>query len=87
MANKVSYYKIIDGLNYDSALLELAENLIKGQGDGRISIVDSNKLLDKILDSGTITKVEYRTIFYIVKNFKFSKEAFQNILDKLINYD
>jgi hypothetical protein len=87
MANKVSYYKIIDGLNYDSALLELAENLIKGQGDGRISIVDSNKLLDKILDSGTITKVEYRTIFYIVKNFKFSKEAFLNILEKLIKYD
>jgi hypothetical protein len=87
MANKVSYYKIIDGLNYDSALLELAENLIKGQGDGRISIVDSNKLLDKILDSRTITKVEYRTIFYIVKNFKFSKEAFLNILEKLIKYD
>jgi hypothetical protein len=87
MANKVRYYKIIDGLNYDSALLELAENLIKGQGDGRISIVDSNKLLDKILDSGTITKVEYRTIFYIVKNFKFSKEAFLNILEKLIKYD
>jgi len=87
MANKVSYYKVIDGLNYDSVLLEVAENLIKGQGDGRISIDDSNKILDKILDGGTITKVEYRTIFYIVKNFKFTKEAFENILDKLIKYD
>jgi len=87
MVNKISYYKVIDGLNYDSALLELAENLIKGQGDGRISIDDSNKLLDKILDRGTITKVEYRTFFYILKNIKFTKEAFQSILDKLIKYD
>lgn len=87
MENKVSYYKVIDGLNFDAALLETADELIKGQGDGRISIEDSNKLLLKIFDGGRITKVESRTILYILKNYKLTEEASQNFLDKLIKYD
>jgi len=87
MNNKISYYKIIDGLNFDAALLDMADELIKGQGDGRISIDDSNKLLTKIFDGGTITKVECRTILYILKNYKLTNEASQNFLDKLIKYD
>jgi hypothetical protein len=87
MENKVSYYKVIDGLNFDAALLETADELIKGQGDGRISIEDSNKLLLKIFDGRTITKVEGRTILYILKNYKLTEEASQNFLDKLIKYD
>ena len=87
MANKVSYYKIIDGLNFDSELLNMAEELVKGQGDGRISIDDSNKLLAKIFDGRAVTKVEARTILYILKNFKLTIEATQNFLDKLIKFD
>mgnify|MGYP000238430058 CR=1 FL=1 len=48
MENKINYYKVIDGLNFDAGLLNMADELIKGQGDGRISIDDSNKLLTKI---------------------------------------
>ena len=44
MENKINYYKVIDGLNFDAGLLNMADDLIKGQGDGRISIDDSNKL-------------------------------------------
>ena len=87
MENKVSYYKVIDGLNFDSAILETANELVKGKGDGRISIDDSNKLLLKIFDGRTITKVEGRTILYILKNYKLTEEASQNFLDKLIKYD
>jgi|TARA_Y100000389_G_C17356818_1_gene461559 hypothetical protein len=87
MENKVSYYKVVDGLNFDAALLETADELVKGQGDGRISIEDSNKLLLKIFDGRTITKVEGRTILYILKNYKLTEEASQNFLDKLIKYD
>lgn len=83
---KNSYYKIIDGLKFDSYLLETADKLIKGQGDGRISIYDVNILLMKIVDSGVITKIEYRTILYILKNYKLTEEAFQNFLDKLIKF-
>jgi hypothetical protein len=87
MDNKITYYRVINGLKFDNDLLNIADFLIKGQGDGRISINDSNKLLNKIFDRGTITKIEYRTIFYILNNFNFTKEAFQSILDKLINFD
>ena len=87
MENKINYYKVIDGLNFDSGFLNMADVLIKGQGDGRISIDDSNKLLTKIFDGGTITKVECRTILYILKNYKLTNEASQNFLDKLIKYD
>jgi hypothetical protein len=87
MANKVSYYKIIDGLNFDSELLDMADELVKGKGDGRISVDDSNKLLAKIFDGRVVTKVEARTILYILKNFKLTNEATQNFLDKLIKFD
>ena len=87
MEKKINYYKVIDGLNFDAGLLNMADELIKGQGDGRISIDDSNKLLTKIFDGGTITKVECRTILYILKNYKLTNEASQNFLDKLIKYD
>ena len=39
-----SYYKQIDGKKYDRGLLLLAENLVKGKGDGRISEDDMKKL-------------------------------------------
>tara|TARA_B110000858_G_C17598850_1_gene379129 strand:- start:256 stop:516 length:261 start_codon:yes stop_codon:yes gene_type:complete len=84
---KVNYYKVIEGLKFDASLLEIADELINSQGDGRISVDDSNKLLIKIFDRSTITKVEYRTIFYIIKKYKLTNEAFQNLLDKLIKYD
>jgi hypothetical protein len=87
MDNKVSYYKIIDGLNFDAGLLNMADELIKGKGDGRISVDDSNKLLTKIFDGGTITKVECRTILYILKNYRLTNEASQNFLGNLIKYD
>jgi hypothetical protein len=87
MDNKITYYRVINGLKFDNDLLNLAEKLIKGKGDGRISVDDSKNILNKIFDRGTITKVEYRTIFYILNNFNFTKEAFRSILDKLINFD
>jgi hypothetical protein len=87
LEKKINYYKVIDELNFDAGLLNMADDLIKGQGDGRISIDDSNKLLTKIFDGGTITKVECRTILYILKNYKLTNEASQNFLDKLIKYD
>lgn len=36
-----SYYKTIDGVKYDRELLELADKLTQGQGDGRLSTDDA----------------------------------------------
>jgi len=73
----MSYYKEIDGIKYDKKLLEIADEKIKGQGDGRISENDMQELLKNILDRNEITTIEYLTIFYIIKNFNITQPALE----------
>ena len=70
-----SYYKQIDGMKYDRSLLLLAENLIKGQGDGRISENDMKKLYESACDGNKITEYEKDTLYYIYNNFKCTSSA------------
>lgn len=81
-----NYYKVIDNIKYDKALIDTTDESIKGQGDGRISITDCDNLFKKICDKSIITKIEYRTIFYILKNYKFTDESYTYFLDKLSKY-
>ena len=60
-----SYYKKIQGVRYDRALLESAEERIKGQGDGRISDQDIKEIIDLSKDGNKVTLTELRTIKYI----------------------
>ncbi len=71
----MSYYKEIDGKKYDGELLETAEKLIKGQGDGRISLADAEKLMAEVKDAGKYTDIEKDTMAYIRDNFKWTDEA------------
>ena len=71
----MSYYTEIDGKKYDKELLELAEKLVKGQGDGRISTADAAKLLTAVKDAGKYTDIEKDTMSYIRENFKWTEEA------------
>ena len=71
----MSYYKEIDGKKYDGELLELAEKLVKGQGDGRISMADAEKLLAEVKDAGKYTDIEKDTMAYIRDNFRWTDEA------------
>ena len=66
---RVSYYKQIDGKKYDRSLLLLAENLIKGKGDGRISEDDMKKLVNSALDGNKITDCEKKTLKFISKQY------------------
>jgi DNA-directed RNA polymerase subunit F len=71
----MSYYKTIDGVQYDAELLDAAEKAIKGKGDGRISMADAKDLLEKVKDGNTYTDVEKRTMDYIRDHFKWTPEA------------
>ena len=71
----MSYYKEIDGKKYDGELLELAEKLVKGQGDGRISMADAEKLFAEVRDGAKYTDIEKDTVSYIRDNFKWTDEA------------
>ena len=72
---RTSYYIVIDGKKYDRCLLLLAENLVKGQGDGRISEEDMKKLLESARDGNRITDYEKETLYYIYNNMKCTDKA------------
>lgn len=71
----MTYYKIIDGVRYDRKLLDLAEELTEGQGDGRLSVKDIQKLYNSTLDGRGITTVEIVTLEYILSEFNVTDKA------------
>jgi hypothetical protein len=56
-----SYYKTIQGVRYDRALLEVAEDRIHGQGDGGIFEKDAEEIVELSKDGGRITETELQT--------------------------
>lgn len=72
---KTSYYKQIDNVKYDRSLLLLADNLVKGRGDGRISDDDMKQLIKSAEDNNVITVCEKNTLYYIVKNYNTTDKA------------
>ena len=78
-----SYYKIVKGVRYDRALLEAAENRIKGQGDGRISEQDLKELVDLSEDGKGITVTELRTLRYIQDEFNLTEKAQRWLADNV----
>ena len=71
----MSYYKQIDGKQYDGALIEAAEKAVAGQGDGRISKKDAEALLKQVKDGDKYTDVEKATVAYIREKLKWTEEA------------
>jgi nucleoid-associated protein YgaU len=74
-----SYYKKINGKNYDRAMIEIAEKSIAGKGDGRISLADSKKIVKQMQDGGRITDIERRTISYILEKYSLTETAINHI--------
>jgi outer membrane protein OmpA-like peptidoglycan-associated protein len=70
-----TYYTVIRGKKYDRRMLELAEGLTSGKGDGRISVNDAKSLLRVVKDSNSYSPIEKQTMDYIRKHFKFTKEG------------
>jgi DNA repair exonuclease SbcCD ATPase subunit len=88
-----SYYKTIQGVRYDRSLLEAAEERISGQGDGRISEMDAEEIVELSKDGKGITETELRTLKYISENYHFTPKAavwFAGILtdtEQAVDYD
>lgn len=70
-----SYYKIIDGQRYDRQLLETAQQLTEGRGDGRISQKDAEIIWNQVQDGRSITPTERRTIVYLLEKLNWSDKA------------
>lgn len=71
----MSYYKNINGKKMDGHLLEMAEESVKGAGDGRISKADAEALINAVKDGGDYTDVEKDTMEYIRDTFKWTENA------------
>ena len=71
----MGYYKTIDGKQYDGKLIDLAEKLIAGRGDGRISKEDAEELLKATKDAGEYTDIEKDTMAYLREHFKWTEAA------------
>ena len=73
--NNMTYYKQIDGKKYDARVIEMANELVAGQGDGRLSVDDAHKLIKHIKDAGTYTDVEKDTMVYVRDNYNWTDAA------------
>ena len=82
-----SYYKKIQGVRYDRALLESAEERIKGQGDGRISDQDIHEIIGLSKDGNKVTLAELRTIKYIRDHFRVTEKAQKTLTDFIIQIE
>ncbi|MFT6867953.1 MAG: alanyl-tRNA synthetase [Cyclobacteriaceae bacterium] len=72
---KISYYRHIDGNRYKAATLNMADEAIAGQGDGRISMADAVLIFDTISNGTDYTQVEKHTIKYLRDNYNWTDEA------------
>ena len=71
----MSYYKTIEGKKYDGEIIELAEKLTAGAGDGRISMADAKEILEAVMDGDSYTDIEKDTMYYIRQNFKWTEAS------------
>ncbi len=71
----MGYYKTIDGKKYDGEIIELAEKLTSGAGDGRLSKDDAAQLLEAVKDGDSYTDIEKDTMAYVRENFKWTDAA------------
>lgn len=71
----MSYYKTIDGNKYDGELIELADKLTSGAGDGRLSRADAERLLASVKDGNVYTDIEKDTMAYVRDNYKWTDSA------------
>lgn len=71
----MSYYKTIDGKKYDGELIELADKLTTGQGDGRLSKEDASQILDAVKDGNSYTDIEKDTVKYLRDSYKWTEAA------------
>ncbi|MFN8395031.1 MAG: hypothetical protein U0176_10320 [Bacteroidia bacterium] len=81
----MSDYKTIEGIRYERALLDKAEELVAGAGDGRISFEDAKALIDNAMDGGRITRTERRTLHYIFENYKVTDKGRAYLAEQLFH--
>ena len=71
----MSSHRYINGIRYDRSLLDLAEALVKGRGDGRLSKADTQRLFQAALDGRRLTATELRTLVFVRHHYNVTDAA------------
>ena len=82
LVQKNDVLKLVLIKNYNFLLIQKVNELIKGQGDDTISEDDVKNILN-LLDNKKMTNIDYKTILYILHNYKFTDNAINLFLTKL----
>ncbi len=62
-------------MKYDGELIELADKLTSGAGDGRLSKDDASQVFDAVRDGNSYTDIEKGTVKYLRENYKWTDAA------------
>jgi hypothetical protein len=76
------YYETIDGMKCDRAIVDACRTAVEGQGDGRVSKEDAEKVWAMAADGNKITNAEKWTLRYCLTSFKFTRAAHDYIDEK-----
>ncbi|MBI1767544.1 MAG: hypothetical protein HY015_05750 [Bacteroidetes bacterium] len=76
-------YKLVEGKQLDARLLKIAEDSVRGAGDGRISKQDAEKILTLVVDGNIYSAVEHETLEHIHKNYHWTDAAWDWFNDQL----
>ena len=79
MSEETSFYKQIDGKKYSRRLLDLADECVAGQGNGRIGVEDAEKIFDALEKDGKYTDLEKETMAYIRANYRWTFAGDQSL--------
>jgi hypothetical protein len=71
----MGHYKTIDGVKHEREIIELADKLTEGQGDGRLSVDDTAQLIEAFKEGGSYTDIEKDTMSYLRDNYKWTAAA------------
>jgi OOP family OmpA-OmpF porin len=83
----MDYYKQVKGKKLDGHLIEIADEAVKGAGDGRISEADAAKILAAVIKDNIYTAIEQATIDYLHKNYHWTESARDWFRDQIKNWE
>jgi photosystem II Psb27 protein len=74
----------MNGIKYERSSIEMASAVMEKKGDKPIPVIEAKEIANSLSDGQGVTKIEFRTAFKILADFKFTKEA-QTVFIKIMS--
>jgi len=77
-----SYYETIDGMKCDRGIVDACRQAVEGQGDGRVSKEDAEKVWAEAADGNKVTDAEKWTLRYCLTSFRFTRAGHDYLMEQ-----